>query len=284
MDLMARVGKRLRAARAARGMTRRQLARDAEVSERYLAEIENGKANLSLLVLCRVADALGLDPLFLLQDDANGPDLALASFLQNLSGEEQGEALGLLRQHFGPKAKRDLGIALVGLRGAGKSSLGRLLAKHFDCPFVCLTDIIQRRGGMGIDEIFSLGGQQLYRRLERDALEEVIGQGEPLVLESGGSLVSEAGTFARLLDSFHTVWIRASPHEHMTRVMAQGDFRPMDGNRAAMEDLRRILVARAPLYASAHAQLDTSGRNLEESLESLVAMSQAHLEAVEPQG
>ncbi|MEO1193170.1 MAG: shikimate kinase [Pseudomonadota bacterium] len=282
-DLMARVGQRVRAARAARGMTRRQLAQDADLSERYLAEIENGKANLSLQLLCRAADALGLDPLVLLREKEDHDTSDLTRYLAGLDGDQQAEALDILRSHFDSQAAEEatIGVALIGLRGAGKSTLGQALAQRLGCPFLCLTDIIQERGGMGVEEIFSLGGQQLYRRLERAALEQVIAGGGPLVLEIGGSLVSEAETFARLRASFHTIWLQASPQEHMSRVMAQGDFRPMDGNRGAMEDLRRILAARTPLYAAAHARLDTSGRKLEESLESLVAMSQSHL-AVSP--
>lgn len=276
-DLMGRVGRRLRAARAARGMTRRVLAKDADVSERYLAEIENGKANLSLQVLCRVAAAMGLEPLVLLQSEEQPLHPALAGYLGTLPAEQQVEAMDVLRRHFGPDAQPCVGIALIGLRGAGKSTLGALLAERQDCAFVCLTDVIQTLGGMGIEEIFSLGGQQLYRRLEREALDQVIARGGPLVLETGGSLVSEAETFARLLDCFYTVWIEASPEEHMSRVVAQGDMRPMHDNEEAMEDLRRILVARAPLYRSAHARLDTSGKSLVESLDSLTTISHGFL-------
>ncbi len=275
--LVARLSRRLRAARAARGMTRRSLARDAEVSERYLAEIENGKANVSLQVLTRIAAALGLEPLGLLGDEAAPLHPALASFLSNLGSEQQLDALEILRRHFVAEAEPSVGVALIGLRGAGKSSLGALLAERQDCPFICLTDLIQQLGGMGIEEIFSLGGQQLYRRLEREALEQVIARGGPLVLETGGSLVSEAETFARLLERFFTVWIEASPEEHMNRVIAQGDLRPMHGNEEAMEDLRRILAARGPLYRSAHARLDTSGKPLVESLDRLTTISQGFL-------
>ncbi len=277
VQLMEEVGQRLRAARASRGMTRRALAKDADVSERYLAEIENGKANLSLLVLCRVAKGLSLDPLALLKEVEDPLHPPLAAFLAALSPVRQSDALNLLRQHMAPSVTEALGVALIGLRGAGKSSLGRRLAERSGCPFVCLTDRIQQLGGIGIDEIFSLGGQKLYRRLERDALEAVIDQGGPLVLETGGSLVSESDTYARLLEHFHTVWVQASPKEHMDRVVAQGDLRPMHGNEQAMEDLRRILAARGPLYAAANTQLDTSGRKLEESLKSLTEISQEYL-------
>ncbi len=283
-SLMGRVGRRLRAARAARGMTRRALAKDADVSERYLAEIENGKANLSLQVLCRVADAMGLDPLVLLQSEEEPLHPALAGYLGTLNAEQQVEGLEVLRRHFGPEAQPSVGVALIGLRGAGKSTLGALLAERQGCHFLCLTDLIQQLGGMGIEEIFSLGGQQLYRRLEREALEEVITRGGPMVLETGGSLVSEAETFARLLDCFFTVWVEASPEEHMARVVAQGDLRPMHDNEEAMEDLRRILAARGPLYRSAHARLDTSGKSLVESLDSLTTISHGFLTPPETMG
>jgi len=280
--LMERVGQRLRAVRAGRGMTRRSLAADAEVSERYLAEIETGKANLSLQVLCRIAEALGLPPLALLEEERAGLPSPLAAYLAEIPAARHSEALEVLRRHFDGVGIHRLGVALIGLRGAGKSTLGRRLADEVGCPFVCLTDLIQELGGMRLDEIFSLGGQRLYRRLEREALEQAIAGEGPVVLETGGSLVSEAATYARLLEHFHTVWVRASPEEHMQRVVAQGDMRPMHGNREAMEDLRRILSARGALYAAAHAHLDTSGRKLEESLRSLKAIARDHL--VRPRG
>ena len=282
---MDRVGRCLRAARAARGMNRRTLARDAGVSERYLAEIENGKANLSLQLLCRIAKAMDLEPLHLLQNRERRPAPALDTFLARLTARQQAEALTLLNRHFGrhfgPEPRPCCGIALIGLRGAGKSSLGMALAKRRNRPFLRLGAIIQDLGGMCTEEIFSLGGQPLYRRLERQALEQTIRQAirqeGPVVLETGGSLVSETGTFRRLLEHFHTIWIEASPEEHMNRVIAQGDLRPMRNNDEAMEDLRRILAAREPLYRTAHARLNTSGKSFEESLESLTTLCQASL-------
>jgi len=274
---MERVGRCLRAARAARGIPRRTLAGDAGVSERYLAEIENGKANLSLQVLCRIAKAMDLEPLHLLQNRERGPAPVLGSFLARLTAQQQAEALTLLNQHFGPEPRPCCGVALIGLRGAGKSSLGMALARRRNRPFLRLGAIIQDLGGLCTEEIFSLGGQSLYRRLERQALERAIRQEGPVVLETGGSLVSEADTFRKLLEHFHTIWIEASPEEHMNRVISQGDLRPMQNNGEAMEDLRRILAAREPLYRTAHARLNTSGKSFEESLESLATLCQASL-------
>jgi len=267
------LGTRVRNARARRGMTRKILARDSGVSERYLAQLEAGRGNISIALLRQVANAMGLPLTGLVRE---GPDqpvemTLLMQRLERLKPGELSEAAHLLNRHFGRdlKAGRGTRIALVGLRGGGKTSLGRGLAERMTLPFIEMNTEIERDTGISLTEIFSLSGQTAYRRYERRALERVIAANADMVIATGGSLVSEAATFELLLDACYTVWIRAKPEDHMNRVMAQGDMRPMAGNAEAMADLRRILVERDQLYGKADAVLDTSGKSFEESLADL---------------
>lgn len=246
---LAELGERVRQMRARRGMTRKLLARDSGVSERYLAQLESGAGNISVLLLRRVAAAMGL-PLAVLIDEA---------------AERPVETGG---------AARGRRIALIGLRGAGKTTLGRRLAARLGVPFVEMAAAIAEESGTSLSEIFSLYGQAAYRRYERRALERVLAAHERAVIATGGSLVSEAGTFELLLRSCHTIWVQASPGEHMSRVMAQGDLRPMQASREAMADLKRILETRQALYAKAAAAVDTSGRTVEASFQALVAAAE----------
>jgi XRE family aerobic/anaerobic benzoate catabolism transcriptional regulator len=262
-DYLKRLGERVRNARARRGMARKILARDSRVSERYLAQLEAGQGNISILLLRQIAQAMSIPLADLARD---GPDrpiefALLRQLLERLTGDELAEAQRILSQHFGPAigGARAGRIALIGLRGAGKSTLGERLADHLGVPFLDLGQEIERRSGMSLSEIFSLSGQATYRRLERRCLEALIETHARAVIETGGSLVSEPSTYAFLLQSCFTVWIKAAPEEHMSRVVAQGDFRPMAGNAEAMEDLRRILAERAPLYGKADAIVDTGG-------------------------
>ena len=270
---LAALGRRVRSTRAARGMTRRILARDSDVSERYLAKLEGGEGNLSITLLRRIAAAMDL-PLADLVDDrpAAPPELrALHELLARLPEAELAEARQLLQDRFGAAGGRDRGrrVALIGLRGAGKTTLGRLLAHALDIPFLEMRQAIERSAGLTVDEIFNLGGQSMYRRLEREALAELVDRHGAAVIATGGSLVTEAATFELLRSRCFTIWVQASPEEHMQRVLAQGDIRPMAGNRAAMQDLRQILAARSALYARADAVLDTSGQTIGESLDAL---------------
>ena len=267
------LGTRVRNARARRGMTRKILARDSGVSERYLAQLEAGRGNISIALLRQVANAMGLPLTGLVRE---GPDqpvemTLLMQRLERLKPGELSEAAHLLNRHFGRdlKAGRGTRIALVGLRGGGKTSLGRGLAERMTLPFIEMNTEIERDTGISLTEIFSLSGQTAYRRYERRALERVIAANADMVIATGGSLVSEPATFELLLDACYTVWIRAKPEDHMNRVMAQGDMRPMAGNAEAMADLRRILVERDQLYGKADAVLDTSGKSFEESLADL---------------
>ena len=283
-EYLARLGERVRNLRARRGMTRRLLARDSDVSERYLAELEAGRGNISIALLRQVARAMGV-PLAELTDD--GPDRSvernlLVAKLDRLNPRELDEVAGFVAERFAQTGDRRLRIALIGLRGAGKTTLGRRLAEKLDVPFIELARAIEAEAGMAIDEIFALSGQAAFRRHELRALERVIGMNRKAVISTGGGLVTEAATFQRLLEGCWTVWVRASPEEHMARVLAQGDRRPMAGNAEAMEDLRRILVQREALYRKADAVLDTSGRSVDDALAELAALVDAAAPALHP--
>ena len=266
---LQKLGERVRETRARRGMTRRILARDSGVSERYLAQLEAGQGNVSVLLLRQIGDALGIPLNDLLRDDDNQPvELTLIQqFLQRLPKQRLARIRAQLLRDFGsPPADRGKRIALIGLRGAGKSTLGSALARKLDMPFVELDQEIERDAGISLSEIFLLYGQQGYRRYERRCLERVIESHERCVIATGGSIVSEPATCDLLLSTCFTVWLKAAPEEHMARVVAQGDMRPMAGNAQAMEDLRRILDGRGMLYGQADATVDTAGQTVEQSL------------------
>ncbi len=273
---LAGMGERVRQFRARRGMTRKILARDSGVSERYLAQLEGGHGNISILLLRRVATAMGLPLADLLQDGPERPvEYALArQILDGLPAGELGSAYRALAQTTGrgTPGTRAGRIALIGLRGAGKSTLGRRLAEQFKVPFVELAELIAEESGTSLSEIFSLYGQAAYRRYERRALERAIAH-ERAVIATGGSIVSEAATYELLLRSCHTVWIAATPAEHMGRVMAQGDLRPMQASREAMADLKRILENRRALYGKADAVIETSGKAIDASAAELAAVA-----------
>ncbi len=272
------LGERVRETRARRGVTRKILARDSEVSERYLAQLETGQGNISILLLRQIASALDIPVEALVLEGPEPPvDLVhTTEFLRRLPAAELVEARRLLVQHFGGvdlEARRGR-VALIGLRGAGKSTLGVMLAHRLEVPFIELDRLIEQESGVGLSAIFDLYGQGGFRRLERRCLDQVIERHPRFVLATGGSLVSEPATFERLLTMCFTVWLRATPEEHMQRVIAQGDMRPMADNRESMSDLKRILEVREPLYRKADATIHTSEHGVEESLEGLVAAVQ----------
>jgi XRE family transcriptional regulator, aerobic/anaerobic benzoate catabolism transcriptional regulator len=273
-DPLKSLADRVRQTRARRGMTRKQLARDSGVSERYLAQIEAGHGNISVLVLRQLAKALNVSVDVLLFEDSELPVelVHTVEFLRRLPVEDLKLAHQLLLDQFVgvDPAARHRRIALIGLRGAGKSSLGAALAERLEMPFLELDRLIEQESGLTLDLIFDFRGQSGFRQLERQCLEAVIQEHLRFVMATGGSLVSEPGTFERLLSSCFTVWVRASPEEHMERVMAQGDMRPMANSRDAMSDLKRILAEREALYSKADIQVDTAGRSFEESVEILV--------------
>jgi XRE family aerobic/anaerobic benzoate catabolism transcriptional regulator len=273
-DPLALLADRVKQARARRGMTRKQLARDSGVSERYLAQIESGRGNVSVLVLRQLAKALNVSVDVLLFDGPEPPVelVHTVEFLRRLSIDELKLARQILLRQFSrvDPAARHQRIALIGLRGAGKSTLGAALAERLEMPFLELDRLIEQRSGLTLNLIFDFRGQAGFRELERQCLNDVLQRYPCFVLATGGSLVSEPGTFERLLSSCFTVWIRALPEEHMQRVMAQGDMRPMANNRDAMSDLKRILTEREVLYSKADVQIDTAGRTFDESLEMLI--------------
>lgn len=276
---IAAIGERVRGVRARRGMTRKQLAGDSGVSERYLAQLEGGKANVSIGLLWQVAQAMGVPPHELLPDAApltRAPS-PLLQLLDQLTPEQEEAAHSLLLKHFVNPEGQVRGVALIGLRGAGKSTLGERLAEAVGVPFIRIGDVIEQLGGMSISELFSLGGQKAYRRLERQALQHVLDNYPASVIEAGGSLVSEPATYAELLGSFYTVWVRATPEEHMNRVVVQGDLRPVQASREAMDDLKRILAEREAEYRAANHTLDTSGRSVEACLDELMDMTRCFL-------
>ncbi len=269
------LGERIREARARRGMTRKILARDSAVSERYLAQLETGHGNISIILLRHIAQAMGLPLADLVHDGPERPvELALlVQTLERLTPAELGQARNLLAGAFGTAMEegRRHRIALIGLRGAGKSTLGRRIAELRGLPFIELDREIERETGLELGEIFALYGQPAFRRFERRCLETVIERHKSAVITTGGSLVSEPGTFDLLLAACFTVWVKAAPAEHMNRVLAQGDTRPMAENAEAMDDLRRILAGREALYSKADAVVDTAGKTVDESFAALNA-------------
>src|SRR4249919_1159626 len=256
---LRRLGERVRTLRNQRGMTRKALARHAKVSERYLAQLEAGLGNGSIVLLRRISRAIGL-PVTQLVHEGSEPAL--------------GEARDLLLRHFSEPSDnaRRRRIALIGLRGGGKSTLGRLAAERLGVPFIELDREIEKRSGATLSEIFDMFGQETFRRAEREALDDVLRRHKGFVVATSGSIVTEPSTLELLLASCFTVWVKAAPEEHMKRVMAQGDMRPMANSARAMEDLVSILRSREPLYAKADVALSTSGRTPEQNVAELLRL------------
>lgn len=268
------LGERVRSLRARKGQTRRALSLASDVSERHLANLELGVGNASILVLRQVARALECELGELLGDEtATSPEwLLIRDLLQGRREDELRRARLTLAELFGTAGKpaaRSRRVALIGLRGAGKSTLGQMLADDLDVPFVELNSVIERQAGCSLAEIHNLYGPTAYRRYERRALEETIELYADGVIATPGGIVSDAATFNLLLAHCFTIWLKASPEEHMQRVIAQGDLRPMSGNEEAMEDLKRILAGRSAFYGKADLVFDTSGKALGESFPAL---------------
>jgi XRE family aerobic/anaerobic benzoate catabolism transcriptional regulator len=235
---LAQLGERVRAWRNGHGMTRKALASASGVSERYLAQLEAGQGNISVLLLRKLAHAMHVSVESLVRE-----------------GAEQD-----------PARRR---IALLGLRGAGKSSLGEKLAASLGVPFIELDSEVEREAGTKLGEVFSMYGQEAFRRFERRALERILRTHESAVIAAGGSLVTDPDTYRLLLDNCHTVWLRARPEDHMNRVIAQGDMRPFKGRSAAIDEIRKLLSDRDRLYSRADTTIETSGRSLKASLDEL---------------
>jgi XRE family transcriptional regulator, aerobic/anaerobic benzoate catabolism transcriptional regulator len=269
--IVAAVGHLLRRARAKRGMTRAQLAHQSGASERYLAQIESGQGNPSVVMLKGIADALEL-PLVELLPRANGESAAMTHILDMLARMPVTELPGiaeLIAKRAAEESDRGSRIALIGLRGAGKSTLGQRLATELGFPFIELDRLVEREYGAHIPDLIEMAGLATFRRYERSCLERIIRKHRQAVIAAAGGIVANAETYGMLLQHTHTVWIKARPEQHMSRVMQQGDFRPMAHNREAMADLVAILDARRADYERAHAVLDSSNDTVERSLEKL---------------
>jgi XRE family aerobic/anaerobic benzoate catabolism transcriptional regulator len=234
---LSRLGERVRAWRTESGTTRKALAAASQVSERYLAQLEAGEGNISVLLLRRIARAMGVAVETLVRED--------------------GEAA--------PRER----IALIGLRGAGKSTLGAKLAQLLQMPFVELDREVEKEAGAKLGEVFALYGQDAFRRFERRALERVLAQHARAVIATGGSLVNDPASYELLLSRCFCVWLKASPEDHMSRVIAQGDMRPFKGRSAALDEIRQLLAERDSLYARAAATIHTSGKTVRQSLQEI---------------
>ena len=280
------LGARVRDLRNRRGMTRKILAQKSDVSERHLAQLESGEGNISILLLRRIATVLNisLEELFSTtgqngeqadQEDSSQKQTILR-FIERLPSHRLEEAAARLMRDFGPQQNQRLArIALIGLRGAGKSTLGSKLAAERNLPFIELDQEIEKETGMPLAEIFSLYGQSGYRAIEKRTLERVLRAADRAVISVGGGIVSEKETYDYLLAHCYTIWLKAQPEEHMSRVIAQGDFRAMAGSDRAMEDLRSILESREPLYRKADTSVDTANESVDESFIKLKALIDA---------
>jgi XRE family aerobic/anaerobic benzoate catabolism transcriptional regulator len=267
--------------RARRGLTRKALAQLAEVSERHVANVESGVGNASIQFLRQLCAVLNCSLAEMTGDETTStPDwLMIREVLRGRNEAELAQARTALADLFESpvsEISRRQRIALIGLRGAGKSSLGRLLAAQLHAPFIELSTQIEQLAGCGIAEIHALYGQNAYRRYEQRAIEDVVRHYPQAVIATPGGIVSEPATYKLLLSHCYTVWLKAEPEEHMDRVLAQGDKRPMSGNREAMEDLKRILESRTQFYSKADKTVDTSGLTIEQAFSQLIAQLQPH--------
>ena len=270
-DLIRRLAARIREARKARGLPRRVLSEMSGVSPRYLAQLEAGEGNISVILLQRVAVALDLKIETLLSETApfDRDVERVANLFSKANPDIQQQVRSLLTKQS-PTALRSGRICLIGLRGAGKSTLGRLAGEALNLPFVELNKEIEAASDMPVAEVMALYGQEGYRELEAQALERVSASHDKMILAVAGGIVAEQTTYATLLQRFHTIWVYTSPSEYMQRVRAQGDVRPMEGNPAAMTQLKNLLDTRTPLYERADAQINTSNRPVKASLKDLL--------------
>jgi XRE family transcriptional regulator, aerobic/anaerobic benzoate catabolism transcriptional regulator len=273
------LGERLKLLRARRGLTRKALAQLAQVSERHVANVESGVGNASIQFLRQLCAVLNCSLAEMTGDETTStPDwLMIREVLRGRNEAELAQARTALADLFESpvsEISRRQRIALIGLRGAGKSSLGRMLAAQLHAPFIELSTQIEQLAGCGIAEIHALYGQNAYRRYEQRAIEDVVRHYPQAVIATPGGIVSEPATYKLLLSHCYTVWLKAEPEEHMDRVLAQGDKRPMSGNREAMEDLKRILESRTQFYSKADKTVDTSGLTSEQAYSQLIARLQ----------
>lgn len=274
-DIGSLIGQRLRAARTRARMSRRELAAVADVSERYLVQLEAGEANVSIGVLARVAGALSLDLPSLLAAGAVAPlqpaGIAepLAHVISTMSLREQEAAAPVLKQYLEDRRRSMHGVALLGLRGAGKSTIGNLFAARHGMAFISVTREVEARAGMSLADLFNLGGPDAYRTLENEVVTDLARRNERIVLETAGGIVSNKEALDVILGAYKTVWLKASPQEHLDRVIKQGDMRPMHGAPKALEHLKSLLAQRQPEYERADFVLDTNGHTPEECVDML---------------
>ncbi len=270
-QLLFVVGERVRNARARKGISRRVLSETSGVSQRYLAQLESGTGNISIALLLRIATALDFRIEWLVsEEDPWDSELASISSLFRSATKKQRDSVLEILDPEHPNLHRANRFALIGLRGAGKSTLGRLAASENKVTFLELNDEIEQASGMPVREVFALYGQEGYRHLERQSLERIAATHNTLILAVAGGIVSEPDTFNYLLRNYHTIWLKAEPEEHMARVLGQGDERPMAGSPDAMEELRNILTSREALYSQAEFEVNTSNTTLSESLEAVL--------------
>jgi XRE family aerobic/anaerobic benzoate catabolism transcriptional regulator len=277
-EFLASLGARVRHLRAMRGMSRKVLSAASGVSERYIAQLESGQGNVSIILLRRVALATGARLEDLIPGADASPDWpVIRDLMGGASAETIAQVKRLLSGNGAANARAGERVALIGLRGAGKSTLGRLVAERIGWQFVELNKEIERDNDMSVPEIFAMYGQEGYRRFEQAAVRKLIARDGPILLATGGGIVAEPVTFDLILSSFYTIWLKAEPEEHMRRVREQGDLRPMGGDASAMQELRAILVSREPFYARARAMVDTAGLSVEEATDRLYALISSEL-------
>ncbi|MGE4483099.1 helix-turn-helix transcriptional regulator [Acidocella sp.] len=287
-EILSGLGKRVKLLRARRGMTRRVLAGEAGVSERHLANLESGTGNVSILVLAQVAQALDCPLAELLGDETTStPEwLSIRRLLHGREPTEIERALRAVGELFGgahgqAPGFRNRRIAFIGLRGAGKSTLGQMVAAKLSAPFVELRAEITRLAGCAPVEIQALYGSNAYRRYERQALEDTLQSHQSCVIATAGGLVGDTSTFDLLLANCLTIWLQATPEDHFTRVLAQGDMRQLPGNRNGVDDIRLTLESRAGFYAKADLTFNTSGKTLDEAFTGLMGVLHERVPMVE---
>jgi XRE family aerobic/anaerobic benzoate catabolism transcriptional regulator len=270
---LEQLGQRVRTMRALRGMSRKVLAKVSGISERYIAQLESGKGNVSIVLLRRVSNAMGTHLEDLIPATEPSPDWpVIRDLVRKATPNQIAQAKDVLSGQGAAALRRRsfAGIALIGLRGAGKSTLGKMLAKKIGWSFVELNKEIEAQNGLSVAEIIALYGQEGFRRMEQAALGQLLARKELMVLATGGGIVSEPLTFDLILSSFYTFWLKAEPEEHMARVRGQGDLRPMADDRSAMAELRTILRSREPFYARASAVVDTAGLSVDNAAARLI--------------
>lgn len=268
---LTRLGNRVRELRLARGWTLRTLALRSGLSTRFLSDLEAGRGNISILRLVSLAQSLEVEPIQLLptSDRPASPRDQAHSMIGRLPETDLHDALTWLRDRLGDSEQPI--IALVGLRGAGKSTIGKALAKRLDVKFIELDAMIERESNLSLSELFSLHGEPYYKRLAQDLLVRVFSENQSVVIAIGGSVVTDSDTWALLKRRCHTVWLKASPEDHWKRVLGQGDTRPMANRASAMSELRSILALRSPLYAEARQTIDTSAVRALEAVRMIAA-------------